>query len=380
MKKIYTLSLASCFAINALLGFAASAQGGVYFREGFANSTGWPTSAATAIPVQAVNTTNSGQFYTYGGYSTSGSTGSCPTQTGDAYHLRMANLTSVQITPPYTAADSAFLLTPLVDAGIYSITFYNGRASRRISIYKTTSTDAATTDWTLAVFIPADNAACDLETALINDATAKRLKIVSRSGTDSDIDSLVMTSVGSLPSRLGASSAQLKKDGVLVSWQASNEVNVKGYYVQRSEDGGITFKDIAFVASYNKLESSYTYSDKGAGTGLVFYRIKGQDLDGRTNYGKVVKLQLNKTEATGVWVVNPVAGRTVELQLNSLPKGVYSIQVIDASGKSITTKTINVQSDRMSTSLSLHGGVAKGMYIVSVRGAGITTNKRIVVE
>jgi len=113
---------------------------------------------------------------------------------------------------------------------------------------------------------------------------------------------------------------------------------------------------------------------------LVFYRIKGQDLDGRTNYGKVVKLQLNKTEATGVWVVNPVAGRTIELQLNSLPKGIYSIQVIDASGKSFTTKSVNVQSERMSTSLPLNAGVAKGMYVVSVRGAGVTTNKRVVVE
>jgi hypothetical protein len=378
MKKIYAIQLVSVLALSVMLGLSAAAQGGVYFREGFEEGTGWASAAADAIPFKEVVTTTSGSWYTFGGYRSNGPTGSCQTQTGGLSHVRFANLTSVQ--PGYTVADSAFLLTPLVNAGVYDISWYNGRASRRVTLYKTTSTDPATTDWTFVQQFPTTNLACDIQTVLVNDATTKRLKIVTRSGTDSDLDSMVMRSVGSLPSRLGESSAQLKKDGVLVSWQASNEVNVKGYFVQRSDDGGITFKDVAFVASYNKLESNYTYNDKGAGTGLVFYRIKGQDLDGRTNYGKVVKLHLNKTEATGVWVVNPVAGRTIELQLNGLQKGIYSIQVIDASGKSVTTKSVNVQSDRMSTSLPLNAGVAKGMYVVSVRGAGTTTNKRVIVE
>ena len=114
--------------------------------------------------------------------------------------MRFANLTSVVV--GYTTADSAFLLTPLVEAGIYDLSYYNGRASRRLTIYKTTDTDPATTNWVEVQHLTATNTACQSFTVSVNDAAARRLKIVARSGTDSDIDSLVMRSIGVLPMRM----------------------------------------------------------------------------------------------------------------------------------------------------------------------------------
>ncbi|HSC53334.1 MAG TPA: T9SS type A sorting domain-containing protein [Phnomibacter sp.] len=387
MKKIYTIRLVAAIAVSGLLSFNASAQSGVYFREGFAPGSAWPSSAAAAMvpdPKAAIQVTlPSGVWTTFGAYRTNGGTGACTVlnPTADPNHLRMGNLNAITMNPAYNInVDSATLITPEVTAGIYNMTYYNGRTGRILLIYKTYDVGANPTNWTLVQTTSNTYTACDLFTIAVNDANARRLKIVARAGTDSDIDSIVLTSVDVLPSKLGSIDAQWKKDGVQVTWEASNELNVKGYYVQRSDDGGNTFKDVAFVPSLNRLYGTYTYSDKTTGTGLAFYRIKGQDLDGRTTYGKIVKLQLSKALADGVWIVNPVVGRTFEMQLNNLPKGIYNIQVLDASGKSVGVKSVNVQGEKMSTSMTISNSAARGVYTVSVRGAGLSTNKRVVLE
>ncbi len=376
-KNLYSKIFALLIGASLLQGVDTNAQGGVYFREGFEEGTGWMSSAAEAIPFKEVITTTSGSWYTFGAYRSNGPTGSCPTQTGGVSHVRFANLTSVQ--PGYTAADSSYLITPLANAGIFDLTFINGRASRRVTVYKTSDSDPNTTNWTLVSYFPATNAACDAFTVDVNDASAKRLKIITRSGTDSDLDTLVMRSVGSLPAKFGSMSLHQENDDVVANWNAFNESNVRGYYLQRSKDGN-AFEDVSFVEAKNALEAEYRTTDKIKGGGVVFYRVKSVDFDGKLGFSPVSKISLDRGLANGITVVNPVRGNRVEVQLNGLVPGVYQVTLNSVSGSRLSSKTVNVQNERVTVSLDIPATAGKGLQVLTVGGNSFRYAGKIVVE
>ena len=374
-KHFYTYVACAAIVASAFSGSSSQAQGGVYFREGF--ETSWPTTAADAVPLKPVDTQTNGIFYTYGGYRTTGATGSCVAQTGGASHLRFANLTSV--VPGYTAADSAYILTPLVSAGIFDLSLFNGRASRRLTIYKTTDTDPATTNWVEVQHLTNTNTACQEFTVAVNDATARRLKIVARSGTDSDIDSLVMRSISVLPMRMGDTRVQEKNGGVVVEWTTFNERSVKGYQVQRSTDG-INFINIGFVPSRNSALSDYSFTDNAATTGSVFYRIKGIDLDGRETSGKIVGLSRNSRTGRGLQAVNPAIGRKLDLQLVDLPLGAYTLSITSSNGQIMNSRLLDVRSARLAIGYELPSSAGRGIYLVKVEGQGTRHMVKVMVE
>lgn len=377
MKKIYAIQFAFSLLLIILEGAGASAQGGVYFREGFEEGTGWPSAAADAIPFKEVVTTTSGSWYTFGGYRSNGPTGSCLTQTGSLSHVRFANLTSVQ--PGYTAADSSYLVTPLALAGIFDLTFINGRAGRRVTIYKTSETDPTTTNWEQVIHYPTTNLACDAFTVAINDANARRLKIITRSGTDSDLDTMVMRSVGSLPTKFGTITLHQKNDDVVANWNTFNESNVNGYFLQRSKDGN-SFEDVSFVGAKNALEANYSTSDKVKGGGVMFYRVKSVDLDGKQGFSAVAKISIDNGMANGVTVINPVRGNRVEVQLNGLEPGVYQVSLNSISGSRLNTKSVNVQNERVTVSMDIPATAGKGIQVLTVGGNKFRYAGKIVVE
>lgn len=378
MKKIYTIQFVLSLMLVSLGSSGVFAQGGVYFREGFEPETGWPNSAATAVdvtPFKAVNAP-SGTWYTFGSYQSNGPTGSCQTQTGGLSHIRFGNLNNVSLGP----GDSSFLITPLATAGIFDLTYYNGRTGRRFTIYKTSDADQNTSNWEMVIHYPTTGyAACDMFTVMVNDANAKRLKIIARSTTDSDLDSFVMRSVGALPTKFGTMALQQKNDDVVANWNTYNESNVNGYYLQRSTNGS-SFVDVSFVVAKNAMEADYSTSDKIKGGGVLYYRIKSVDLDGKEGFSPVAKINIDKGIANGVTVVNPVRGNRVEVQLNGLEPGVYQVSLNSISGGRLNTRSVNVQSSRTTVSMDIPGTAGKGIQVLSVTGNKFRYAGKIVVE
>lgn len=374
MKRNFYPLLSFVFLLASICGItSANAQGGVYFREGFGEGTGWPSAAADAIPFKEVVTTTSGSWYTFGSYRSGGPTGNCGENNS---HIRFGNLNNVGL----GVADSAFLITPLASAGIFDLTYYNGRVNRRFTIYKTSETDATTTNWVQVVHFPTTGYnACDQFTVEVNDASARRLKIVARSATDSDLDSFVMRSVGALPTRFGSFYVQQKNDEVVANWDAYNESQLRGYYLQKSTDGS-SFADVNFVTAKNRQAADYTTTDKIKGGGNLYYRVKSVDLDGKTGYGPVARLSVNSQGFDGVVVKNPVRGNTLEVQLNGLQPGTYQVSLNGISGSKLATKAVQVQSSSVTVSMELPASVGKGIQILTVTGGSFRHAGKVLVE
>ncbi len=191
-----------------------------------------------------------------------------------------------------------------------------------------------------------------------------------------------------LPVAITKVSASQKDGGAEVSWTVANEVNVKGYTVEKSADGR-TFTTVGTQqAAKNNGQAALTnYSgyDAQPKNGDNYYRIKIEGTDGKISYSEVVKVTIGNA-GTGIQIAlypNPVREGKASLQLTNLEEGTYLVGVYSGSGQTIYQKkiTITTGGTTQTEPLLLGKGLAQGSYQMRVadhKGTVLFTDKLIV--
>ncbi|RYY66139.1 MAG: fibronectin type III domain-containing protein, partial [Chitinophagaceae bacterium] len=155
-------------------------------------------------------------------------------------------------------------------------------------------------------------------------ATVSGLKSVSMSGQTtfspfaiSNFDAPLPVSLIRFTGKRTANSNELK-------WTTATEQNNRGFAIERSTDG-ITFQQVGFVVTRaaggnSTSDLNYTYNESITAGTKWYYRLKQEDLDGRSKYSAVVLL---KGDKSGILTVdgiypNPVKGATsIRLQASA---------------------------------------------------------------
>ncbi len=139
-----------------------------------------------------------------------------------------------------------------------------------------------------------------------------------------------------LPVTLTAFTATATGSNVALQWTTSQESNNRGFTLQRSADG-VTWTDLGFVAGVGNSSTStkYNYTDKLPGTGINFYRLRQQDLDGRTSLSSIVTATIGSNKFFSI-SDNPGKGIYKLSMASSLE--VLQILITDASGKVLLNK------------------------------------------
>ena len=164
----------------------------------------------------------------------------------------------------------------------------------------------------------------------------------------------------------------------LLKWTTTNEINNKGFDVERSTDGQ-TFSTLGFVAGQgnSNIENNYTYTDVKPVNGVNYYRLKQIDNNGRFTYSSII--QLKNVIADFAWSVypNPVVDNGwMQVQLPNAAK--VSVQVISSTGTIISMiDKGTLQTGTYSIPLNLNKA-AKGVYIVKLIVDNKTYSKTIV--
>lgn len=114
-----------------------------------------------------------------------------------------------------------------------------------------------------------------------------------------------------LPVTLKSFDAKLVSGKASLKWVSSSEVNFSYYSVQRSFDGK-DFSDVTMILSDGKKvnDASYTYSENiGKASGLIYYRLKMVDIDGKYKYSaiRILKVDAQGAALTVSTYPNPVA-------------------------------------------------------------------------
>lgn len=144
--------------------------------------------------------------------------------------------------------------------------------------------------------------------------------------------------------------------GVMLNWQATNEINFSRYGVERSTDGR-TFASIGSVTAQNGAATlkGYSYFDDMPVNGRNYYRLKLIDKDGAFNYSRVISVDFGTAVQIKVYP-NPFAD---QLQITAGGAGV--VRLLDMQGKVIVAQALTAGT----TVIDVHG-LAAGTYVVQV--------------
>lgn len=181
-----------------------------------------------------------------------------------------------------------------------------------------------------------------------------------------------------LPLTLQSFVAYPQNTTVNLVWQTTNEVNVSYIYVERSTDG-TSFTRINKVSA--KGDGTYTYSDDVAAlaTSKVYYRLMVVDKDGSASYSKVVSAQLGSIATKQLsFYPNPVRDNLF-VQFTSTKQEKVSLKIINQQGQIVHEGTLQANVGNISTAINTNA-LAKGTYILQVKGSIVSVQKQFVKE
>jgi len=143
-----------------------------------------------------------------------------------------------------------------------------------------------------------------------------------------------------LPSTIKNLKAYLFNRGTQIAWVAHDEINMRGYDVERSSDGKY-FNKIGNLPAKNNgaLQNSYNLFDANPVTGINYYRLKTFERNDTARYSNTVQVYYDNVAGNILVYPNPVINKTLELQLTDAGAGNYMLAIYNIAGQKIYTSS-----------------------------------------
>ncbi len=166
---------------------------------------------------------------------------------------------------------------------------------------------------------------------------------------------------------------------VAVTWNMFNENNINNYSIERSVDGGTNYTAIySQMPTANNFGSPYyTVTDAVAPTGIVWYRIKANNINNTTFYSdKAAAKAVDVNTKHGISIYpNQVVNGTVNLYFNNQTAGKYSVTIVNSLGEQVKQTGVNVNNNALNQTININRAAA-GMYHAIVNDAN---GKKVVI-
>jgi Bacterial Ig domain/Secretion system C-terminal sorting domain len=183
-----------------------------------------------------------------------------------------------------------------------------------------------------------------------------------------------------LPIKLLNFDAKYNKPNVTLNWSTAMEKNFSHFVIEFSTDGN-NFNQVAtiFGAGESDSKKDYTYSDKNVADkgGLIYYRLKSVDIDGKSSYSLVRVIRLGE-EKQGIVLTtypNPVTNELrITIPTNWQNKRV-TYEMFNSNGQ-LSKKTESANSSQ-TENLNV-SSLAPGFYVVKVTCDGQSVQQKIV--
>jgi hypothetical protein len=134
------------------------------------------------------------------------------------------------------------------------------------------------------------------------------------------------------------------------------------------------------VGAWNvRIRPNFAY---GSGIYGPMHRIQvaGTAASGELEYELVDMEKATDVDATTAMVYpNPSNGEFVNVSLSNLEKGQLQVRVLDAAGRSVTTRTYVVEGS-LNTTLTFDEQLSAGVYMIEMINAGRAQTQRLVVQ
>ena len=179
-----------------------------------------------------------------------------------------------------------------------------------------------------------------------------------------------------LPLNLISFTGRRNTNGAQLNWTTTDEKGVKNFELQRSEDG-IKYTTIhQEAASNNGLQQQYSYLDNESivlnAKAPLYYRLKMNDVDGKSSYSKVVLITSAKNEPAILLYPNPVVGGTMYVQMAGSTGATKALQIEDISGRMCSKQIVNSVNSNTTISMDV-SKLAAGLYRLVIINKGSAT-------
>ncbi len=186
-----------------------------------------------------------------------------------------------------------------------------------------------------------------------------------------------------LPVTLTRFEGASRNGAVELAWSTASEINNDRFEIERSANGK-DFRKVGEVKGNGNSSAlvDYAYTDRGAASGTVYYRLRQVDFDGAFEFSKVIAVSHNAGAASQAAVSvfpNPVTDGRVGIRFQEVVNGGATIRLADLSGRVLHSQQLsNVASD---IDLNLTGlNLRSGIYTLSITANGRSTTQRIVIR
>lgn len=154
------------------------------------------------------------------------------------------------------------------------------------------------------------------------------------------------------------------KKAVQAAWRAEQQINVSSYDVERSTDG-VNFNAIGNTSATNSNAATYTFNDENPAAGNNWYSIKANKPNGAFVYSNIARENIASKGSIKL-LQNPVINNTASLSFIQVPKGEYTISLVDGQGKKITSTQIIHDGIDVIKHLPVEKHIAKGLYKIVI--------------
>lgn len=169
---------------------------------------------------------------------------------------------------------------------------------------------------------------------------------------------------------------RINSNTVQLDWKTIQEINNRGFHIERRKENEAGFNDIGFVSSKavngnSSFDLEYQKLDNNNFSGNIYYRLKQEDIDGRTTYSvvRLVKGDLSKQLTMQVWPMPAVSFFNVNVSGLEKPD---MLQVLDMNGRLV--KQLAVQNNTQQQV----SGLPAGTYYIKLASDKAVGQKVIV--
>jgi hypothetical protein len=193
-----------------------------------------------------------------------------------------------------------------------------------------------------------------------------------------DLNSIV------LPIQLVQFSGHSQNEQVQLNWTTSTSSNTDHFIIEKSTDGR-GFQAIGQVMAATGITSSagipYSYTDADITAGPLFYRLKMVDANHLITYSNTIIVRNNTTGKLRIYPTIVQSNRPLLLQTGKQLNNT-TIIVTDLTGRPVMQLPMPLLPAAQTTTIPLNWSqLQKGIYLVQVKNAtGILLNQKIVVQ
>lgn len=190
-----------------------------------------------------------------------------------------------------------------------------------------------------------------------------------------------LTTAAVLP--INITSFTVTKDGkrIKLEWSTASEQNNDKFEIERSADG-IKWKTIATKnGSGNSSQvNSYQVYDNSPANGLNFYRIQQYDFDGHSHVSDIKTIKMFASSGTLISVSPNPSSSGINFTIASQAATNVEAILTTVNGNIIHWEILNNVQPNSITKLNMKQQPAPGVYILKLKGEGLSESARVIIE